>query len=403
MSIKKYALIYGLSIIVITGLLASINYFIDPYLLYGSNRISGINDKKPATANRSALFKPYQAIAVKPTTLVVGNSRPEMGINPESSCWPNHYGTIYSLTFPGMSFYGQIRALFHAVSDSPVENILLGVDFVDFLQLREQPKKNYWPPRNSDFFDRLRVDEKSNSNSSYRYNQLKDFSAGLFSLTALNDSVSTLLSQNVNSVNRTHLGFNPARDYLDIIRHEGPRVLYRQKMNELNKRFEQPGMSVYDAKLWSTEFEGLKRTIQLALAQNIQLTIYINPYHYSYFEAIEKSGYWPEFEAFKKGLMQVVKQYGQNKVALWDFALYSNYTVSPKPSKKEAKKFLRWFWEPAHYKAKLGEYLLSDMYQQSCVKKKLSPVGVKLNDIDIDRHLAKQRQLSAFMTLQIEQ
>ena len=82
------------------------------------------------------------------------------------------------------------------------------------------------------------------------------------------------------------------------------------------------------------ELEAIKRVVQLSIDKKIQLTLFINPYHYTYLETIRSAGYWNEFEIFKKSLTNVIEQYGNNQVTLWDFSLYSSYTVSPVPKKR---------------------------------------------------------------------
>jgi len=372
--------------------LAAINYIVDPYMLFQSQRISGFNDKKPASANRSRLFKPYNVTNIQPHTIVVGNSRPEIGIDPKSTCWPPINGTVYSLTFPGLGTYAQVRALFHAVAAGQVNNILLGVDFVDFLYKRNHAKKAFWPKLNSEFFSRLVVDEIFQENKNYSFSKIKDFSTSLFSLNALNDSFITLISQFPNSKNRTNLGFNTARDYHEIIQYEGSWVLFEQKKKELDKQFSKAGLSIFDSGQWSIEFEAIKRVIQLSLERNIKLTLFINPYHYTYLESIRNAGYWEEFETFKKSLNNIVKKYGKEKVMIWDFSLYSDYTVSPIPTKVVNFKKFDWFWEPAHYKAELGELMLRDMYDMHCIKENRKPVGVNLNNSNIDIHLSYQQK-----------
>lgn len=369
-----------------------VNYIVDPYMLFQSKRIVGFNDKKPTVANRSTLYKPYNIETIHPQTIIVGNSRPEMGINPESACWPTENGTVYSLTFPGLSFYGQIRALFHAVAAGQIEHIVLGVDFTDFLHKKRKANSAVWPKGNSAFYQRLLVNEQFQNNQSYWLSKTKDFSTALFSLDAINDGLTTLISQSPNSISRTLLGFNPAKDYQEIIRYEGAWVLFAQKKKELENRFNITGLSIYDKEQWSTELEAIKRAIQLAIDKKIRLTIFINPYHYTYLETINNAGYWPEFERFKSSLIDTVKEYGNGKVDLWDFAIYSNYTVSSVPKKETKKQSFHWFWEPAHYKAELGELMLADIFGNQCVVDKIEPVGVNLNEVNIETHLLNQHK-----------
>lgn len=401
MPVKKFAYLFVFIIIFITTALSGFNYIVDPYMIYQSERVPGFNDKKPAAANRSTLYKPYNVSSIRPKTIIAGNSRPEMGIDPNSTCWPIESAPVYNFTFPGQGTYGQVRALFHAVADGQVENILLGVDFADFLHQRSRNKKVFWPRQRSEFYDRFLVDEEFNENKNYGLRRAKDFTVALFSLDALSDSFSTLMSQHLNSTNRTYSGFNPARDYQEIIEYEGAWVLFEQKKNELEKRFSKRGLSLYDHSKWSVELEAVKRLVQLAADKNIPLILFINPYHFTYLEIIRNAGYWHEFENFKKNLKDLLDQYGNGQVALWDFALYSNYTVSSIPQKKVDSKQFFWFWEPAHYKASLGELILAEIFDLNCVKDKKGPVGVQLNDVNIDAHLNDQQKQRSILLQQI--
>jgi len=374
--------------------MTAVNYIVDPYMLFQVQRISSFNDKKPAAANRSALYKPYNVININPKTIIVGNSRPEMGLNPESNCWPENNGEIYNLTFPGVGFYGQIRALFHAVEGADnIENILLAIDFADFLYKRRLVKEVVWPKQHSSFLGRLLVDEELRENKGYFLNKVQDYSMALFSLDALNDSIYTILAQDEYSTDRTALGFNPAKDYQKMIRYEGPWILFEQKRNDLERRFAKEGMSIYDSGEWSLELEAIKRVIEMAAKKEIKLTLFINPYHYSYLEIIRSSGYWNEFESFKKNIQKAVKKYGQERVKFWDFSIYSAYTVTLTPKKDIKSSGNRWFWEPAHYKKELGDLMLESIFGKSCNKYKAKDVGVNLNNITTDNHNKHQAEV----------
>lgn len=395
MSLKRYLYIYFASVLLVASFLAAFNVIIDPYLMFYSERIPNFNDKKPTSVNRTQLFKPYNVTKVAPQTIVVGNSRPEMGVDPLSTCWQSKHGKVYSLTFPGLSAYEQIRALFHGVASGQVDYVLLGLDFADVLYKRNRLlESEVWPSKSSEFLERLLVDEYFKKNKAFIKAKLVDTFMVMFSLDALFDSIYTLASQSENAPNRTQLGFNPARDYIDIVHHEGEWVLFAQKLVELESRFSKTGMGIFDtAEHWSIELEGLKRTIGLAKQQGFQLKIFINPYHYKYLESIRNAGYWDEFEDFKRSLVKLITEFGDEQVELWDFSLYSQYTVSQVPKKGDVG-LMQWFWEPAHYKAELGNVMLAEMFEKDCIPEKhLMPLGVRLNDVDIEDHLANQIKL----------
>ncbi len=369
-------------------------------MLFNAERISGFNEKKTAIANYSALYKPYNVTKIQPQTVIVGNSRPEMGIDPESSCWPARNGTVYNLTFPGLSTHAQVGALFHASMTSRVQYILLGVDFSDFLYNRQEVKEVKFPERGSEFFNRLLVDERFENSGKDWLKTSQDYASTLFSLNTLFDSIFTVFTQSPGSTDRTSLGFNPAFDYDEIIHHEGTWVLFEQKLDEMSERFSRPKQTIYDSKQWSLELKSIERAMQLAIERDIQLILFINPYHYTYLESIYDAGYWNEFEDFKRSLTNLVNQYGEYQIALWDFSLYSKYTVSSVPEKSDNNNRLSWFWEPAHYKAELGELLLAKMLGQDCVDGDIEAVGVKLNDVDIETHLLQQNE-QRFVFLQL--
>ncbi len=394
MPIKKYLYLYIALLLTVASLLAAFNAIVDPYMLFHTERISNFNDKKPALINRAQLYKPYSVVKVAPQTIIVGNSRPEMGLDPRSTCWLPEHGTVYSLTFPGLSAYGQTRALFHGMASGNVKHALLGLDFADALYRRGQfVKEVTWPAKSTEFFDRLLVDEQDKENPRQWLAKVKDTFMALFSLDTLFDSLYTVAFQSPNSPDRTPLGFNPAMDYVDIVRHEGEWVLFSQKLDELESRFSKVGLSIFDTVgHWSIELEGLRRAIELAVQRDIHLTLFINPYHYTYLESIRDAGYWDEFEQFKRSLKDLVDDYAGGKVELWDFSLYSSYTVSPVPLKGSANVF-NWFWEPAHYKAALGDIMLAELFGKQCVpEKNETPLGVRLNEVDIGIHLRNQNE-----------
>ena len=170
------------------------------------------------------------------------------------------------------------------------------------------------------------------------------------------------------------------------------KFLFEQKKNSLNKVFSKKGLFIYNLEKWSVELEAIKRIIQVARKYNIELTLFINPYHYTYLDIIRENGYWSSFENFKQVLVNTVNIHGKGDVALWDFAQYSDYTVSAVPLKKDINSAFNWFWEPAHYKVELGELILAEMFGQNCTKNNAQPVGMKLNNINMKDYLLNENK-----------
>ena len=133
MSSKTYlgTILVLLSILAIGG--TAFIYLIDPYGIFGSPLIDNVNIRKPKAGTRVRISKQYQVERIQPVTLILGNSRPEMGLNPGHICWQKMAKPIYSLTIPGAGMYMQARLFQHAVAVAPIELTLMGVDFIDFL------------------------------------------------------------------------------------------------------------------------------------------------------------------------------------------------------------------------------------------------------------------------------
>src|SRR5437660_148998 len=85
---------------VISIVAALFNFFMDPYLVFGTPRTRGINDRKPAAESALFLMKAYDAVRTRPNTLILGASKVGLGINPESPVWPREMRPVYNLGVP---------------------------------------------------------------------------------------------------------------------------------------------------------------------------------------------------------------------------------------------------------------------------------------------------------------
>lgn len=368
-----------------------LNFMVDPYALFGTPRIKGVSELKPAAATRLRLSKPYQVRRYKPKTVIAGNSRPEMGLDPEHQCWPDAVKPIYNLGLPGIGVYRQARSIQHAIYDRDVALILWGLDFSDFLSTRgKRPVTVQWPPAAQTYESSLVVDANGEKNSYYRVYFLKTYLETLISLDTTADSLKTILQQhNRLSSNRLENGFNPAKDYVPIIRSEGQRVLFQQKMAEIQKRFSRPGQSVGAENGRNTrQFRSLEYLLKGIDGRKTQVYLFINPYHIDYLSAIYNNGLWEQFEQWKLRLLEIADSH---QVPLWDFSLITRYNSEPAPASDSAANELKWFWEPAHYKQEVGDLMLASMVPGWCEPMPEEAVGVKLEADNIDEVLKNER------------
>jgi len=379
---KKFCLAWLSAFLLLLSCAVSLNYLIDPYGMFDMQRITGINAIKPAAGSHVRLAKPYQVVQFDPRTIIAGNSRPEMGLNPRNTCWPENHMPVFNLSFPGASVYMQARMIQHAVSLEKVGLVLWGLDLLDFLDTHERKLSSWEDSRKRpDIEKRLTVHADGTSNKAYSWEKAKDYWLTLLSLDTVKDSIRTLLSQNnqhASSVRRD--GFNPARDYMDIIAWEGQNVLFKQKNTELEKIFSRPGLKLYHSNPgWSHKFESVRRIIEFNGQHDVRTVLFINPYHADYLTAVKSSGHWADFVIWKEALTSLSDSFG---VELWDFSGINSFSTEKVPPLGDKKSILKWFWEPAHYRKEYGDIMLSRMLNKDCqsLLDDISSVGVQLTD-----------------------
>jgi len=378
----------------LSGLAAAIgfNWLIDPYAIFGTERIAGLNRAKPFAGDRGRTTKLYQVVDAHPAGLIGGNSRAEMGLDPAHPCWPKAARPVYNMAIPGTSVYEQFRYLQHGAAAGNVRGAVLSVDFLDYLQppgTGGDPHR--WPPR--PVGDRaFLVAADGSPAAGVVWPRLKDYAAALLSLDTASHSIATVLRQHGGLVpTRTRLGFNPAENfYRPIVRNEGVGVLFAQKNREVITQLTARKWSLYqgDTK-WSADLEALRRLILYARDRNIDLVLFVSPYHAEYLASIDLAGMWPLFEEWKRRLALIARDHG---VPLWDFSAFDRYSTEDIDALKKKGESLDWFWEPAHYRKVLGDIVLANIWRSHCPSPETyAHYGKRIDGPDLEAHLSAQR------------
>ncbi len=348
------------------GLAAAVNVAVDPYGLFGTPRVEGLTAVKPAAVERSRVSKPYQVERARPATVIAGNSRAEIGLDPASRCWAETERPVYNLGLPGASLPLQLATLRHAVEGGSVRTVVLTLDFLDVLRAGDTATAGEGGSggetlRNSE--RRLRLLPDGSPNGDRWQQQAVDLWKATLSLGALRDSAVTLASQRLpQAADLRDDGFNPARPYLGIIAAEGQAVLFRQKREELDSLFGQPGLRLPPLEA-SPELTALAATLDALAVRGVRTLLVLNPYHADYLAAVDEAGLWPDMQRWKEAVLAIAEPRG---LAVWDFNTLSAYSQEPAPAAGDRRSLLRWFWEPAHYRPELGEQMLAAMLGRDC-------------------------------------
>lgn len=378
---RTYLLKLSVAMFIFLAIVIGFNLFIDPYGLFDSERVVGINEIKPAASTRSRVVKPYLVEHEKYEVLIGGNSRPEMGLDPTHPCL-SKIGPTFSMTLPGAGSYAQFRYLQHAMHIHKPKVVLFGVDFMDFIvspDLKSDPSK--WPPYGNGIDKRLSVNADGEKNETSWLQRFSDYRDAVLSLSAFEASFMTVISQNDASASITRDGFNPAQDMGNIVRVEGQYALFAQKLPEIHKSFNRKNWQIWHRGYeWSSEFETLDRALRSAKAFDVKMIVFINPYHGAYLSAISDAGLWPLFNQWKGKVASLVSHYSEAE--FYDFAHRNELTSEPMPVKGHDLRPLKWFWEPAHYRKELGDLMLYKIFESkgcevpSDLKSKITMIGV---------------------------
>lgn len=343
---------------------AAINALTDPYGMYRVLDLAGFNHVKPAAGTRGQMIKPYAVETIKPRTLILGNSRAEAGLNPESPIWPSSAQPVYNMALPATEIDVAKKELQHALQFSSIETVVLGLDFIDFpVFIRSNNSTGVSEPSELDL--RLGATDKNRRNKSDQWQKTKDTVASLTSLTALSDSILTIIAQRLpEQVNLTSLGFNPMREYVRFARNDGYPVMFRQmSITYLSNYLRGPRQLFLQNQHSSPAFEHLKEIIQICRAHNIRLLLFIHPYHAHILESYRLAGLWPMFEEWKRELVNITDVDQNGKITLWDFSGYNEVTTERIPTQKGI--LMRGYWELGHYNSSIGDQMLSAMLLSS--------------------------------------
>jgi hypothetical protein len=370
---NRYLTQWFLATALILLAVAAINLVVDPYGIFRLVDSPGFNSVKPAAPSRGPMAKAYQVLRVQPKTLILGNSRAELGLDPNHPAWPQAARPVYNAALPGTGTGTSLRYLQHVLAanaGNPAAQptlVLWGVDFMDFLTDPTQPT----PPRNAHVGDAESRRLMQASATDRLRQQVRDYAGSTLTLAAFMDSVQTLASQrNPYAVDLTPQGFNPMHDYLKITADEGYWAVFRQKDLMYDKTFARFPKGIFDASgNTSKHWQDLQDIMRLCRQHGIELRLFTYPYQAHMLDTFAKTGHAPGLALWKRALAKTLADEAAASVqpafALWDFSTLSAITAEAVPQQGDRKSSMRWYWEAGHFKSELGGVMLVQMLGQA--------------------------------------
>jgi len=360
MTAKRYTFVLAFMTVVILMVAASFNYIVNPYLFFSVNRIDGFNAFKSDIGSYIYQSKAYFPLEMSIDTLLIGNSRVEMGLDPEHPCLSP---ATFNLGLPGDDVELRIAYALNLMRQKPsIKHLIVSVDFTDFVRDVGAARVEAFKFSGQ---ERLQYYIDGRLNSDYRWARLQDYYIALFSLDAAVSSVKTVLGQKVGATTRTGKGFNPAQDLALATQIEGSHTLFAQTLSRLQNTIS-PEMEYQTPPLFSTvDYRALDELIRYAREQSIHIDFFINPLHRSFFDAVDRAGMRDDYQRWRRDIEHFILRNDDQSLTFNDFNQIESMTDEALPEPGSFKP-LRWFWEPVHYNKALGDTLLDKLTKERC-------------------------------------
>ncbi|WP_372742383.1 hypothetical protein [Neptunomonas sp.] len=367
---------------------AAINWGIDPFAIWHNKCLENVNCHKTEAGDKIYLTKAYQWRYIEPDVIILGNSRPELGLNPESPYFNGQ--NVYNLAIRGAGVTTQVEYLLNLLEQKKPKRVIMSVDFLDLIQSADGVAQ--WPP-NVTRSSNLPMTLMGEKNTYYPLNNAKSHLSSLLSLNSLLASLKTILYQQ-SKTNHTRLdGFNQADGFIPIVNNEGILALFEEKEQSLRKWLTGQDFVLYDSTGVSTGFNTLFLLFAELEKKGIQLDLFISPYHQEYLHILESSGHFDLYLAWKKELVEQLSETGYfSKNRLLDFSGFNRYSSEAVPTERGA--FMQWYWEPSHYRQELGEVVIQHIVSNN--------TEFELSLDNVEERLANEKALLKRFNVQID-
>lgn len=319
---------------------------IDPYGLY--NLVpprEGFNLVKPNLSRYQDEIKLTHAITLRPDVLILGNSRAEIGFDPEGSVLSHAGVSAYNLAIPGTGIVVSRRQVEYLdrIGINP-KLLIIGLEFLDFIDDPERPTSLVV---SSDQQGKHPIE-----NRFWRFDCL-------YSLTSVKDALRTLIIQREKeSQTITARGFNPLQQYRALVRNEGYYAIFNQKAKENAKMYLRKARGTRS----NADFVHLRAVLELAARSGIEVKLVVYPYHGQVLALFESSGLWPVFDDWKLQVTREItvlrQRFPSASIKFFDFSGYSSQSCERIPTAGDRKTETRWYWEGGHFKKELGEMMM---------------------------------------------
>lgn len=379
MTMRRYLVLGILCSLLLLLAIAVFNVLANPYGYFPVPTWEGFNAKTLGFNHRLRLAKALAIDKVRPTTVIIGNSRAEAGYDPAHPGFSER--PAYNLAMGGAGIGEARRYLLETLATGRVRHIVIALDFTMF-------DAGLWN-QGSRADNALLTDEEGNPSDATK--AWRRLATVLLAGDTLSDSWWSITHQRRLVALYLPSGLRDDAADLDQVRREGG---HRQASLNAEAAF----LSSTLKDVQSSAFrQGYRETLDqlraiavLARERNIRLTLLINPIHARHTYLFETAGLWPAYERWKRDVAELTREGAE----LWDFSAVGTCTAEPLPAPDDAATAMRWYREIAHFRRALGDEVLNRVLL-GLPSKACGDFGHPLIGGNLDRIFFDQRQALA--------
>lgn len=344
-ALRDYLRWLALSAIGVLLLVAGLQGLTDPLGLFGTPRIAGLNAQKPYLDHHRELTRWTLARRACAPLGIFGNSRAEIGFDPESPVFAAANLSAFNHAIPG-SGPDLLRQQLHWLGEAGClpEQAIIGIDFFDFLGAAAPSSTRLSPPPALDH---------------------RVLAESVVSLSGLGDALATLALQHArHPAILTERGFNPLLNYQPEVARSGHYILFRQRAQENARNWSGKAKHLRPPGAAESAPEHALRMALASLKPGGKTVLVIYPYHAQIRLMMEQLGLSPLFAEWKRQMLALAESERRagRPVEVWDFSGISSVTQEAIPTPGDRQTRLDYYWEAGHFKPALGERMLARLH-----------------------------------------
>jgi hypothetical protein len=360
---KKWIKLWiGMSILI--PIIALFNYIIDPYGMNHMVKIDHINSFKKSNTGYTYRYKTNLLVNEDYDTLMLGTSR--IGVmNPNVV---NSYvnGNAFNLESPASTTEMHYKLFKYALKYNNIKNVVYGIDFMAFNGSRTL-EKTY--PQFNALNEKISNKEKISNYDLY------------FNLDTTKSSFYVLYRNIINKkiIAERYLDKNAMRvfyQYIDSL--EKGKYSYHKRLQYSFHEYYSDVNGIYkDYKFSQRYLEYFSKIVKECKENNIKIWVFIPPMSNLHFDSIMASGYYDEFEKFKRELVKITN--------------YIDFTGHNSVNQNSEN-----YWDSAHVRVETTLPVMAKVFNDMSVDVP-SDFGVLIKQENIETHLNNLRgQLKEF-------